>query len=208
MKKILTLILIITLLFTGCGKKKLNVEMDNKDNYRMRITINSNINNKSENTLIAVNKYDNTQIKIDYNDETYYIFDNEYYKDEFKKDKIKDVKLKNYNVFLEGLNNLSKLEKEEEDLIGKKAYTFNKFEMKEKEFKKIIDYNYKFNKNINGIVYHDNNGNLESIKYEVEDENNYIEVKVLFSNYGSIKEIKQKLYEDYVEVKKEHYEKK
>ena len=47
MKKILTLILIITLLFTGCGKKKLNVEMNNKDNYRMRITINSNINNKS-----------------------------------------------------------------------------------------------------------------------------------------------------------------
>ena len=68
------------------------VNKDNKDNYRMRITINSNINNKSENTSITVNKYDNTQIKIDYNDETYYIFDNEYYKDEFKKDKIKDVK--------------------------------------------------------------------------------------------------------------------
>ena len=81
MKKIITLLLIITLLFTGCGKKKLNIEMDNKDNYRMRITINSNINNKSENTSITVNKYDNTQIKIDYNDETYYIFDNEYYKD-------------------------------------------------------------------------------------------------------------------------------
>ena len=105
MKRIVTILLVITLLFTGCGKKKLNVEMDNKDNYRMRITINSNINNKSENTSITVNKYDNTQIKIDYNDETYYIFDNEYYKDEFKKDKIKDVKLKNYNVFLEGLNN-------------------------------------------------------------------------------------------------------
>ena len=100
MKKILTLILIITLLFTGCGKKKLNIEMDNKDNYRMRITINSNINNKSENTLITVNKYDNTQIKIDYNNETYYIFDNEYYKDEFKKDKINIYLIENIPVSL------------------------------------------------------------------------------------------------------------
>ena len=100
MKRIVTILLVITLLFTGCGKKKLNVEMDNKDNYRMRITINSNINNKSENTSITVNKYDNTQIKIDYNDETYYIFNNKYYKNKFKKYKIKNVKLKNYNVFL------------------------------------------------------------------------------------------------------------
>ena len=208
MKKIGILLFIITLLFTGCGKKKLDVKMSNKDNYRMMITINSNINSKSENTRITINKYDNNQIKVDYNDDTYYIFDNEYYKDEFKKNKIKNVKLENYNVFLEGLNNISKLEKEEEDLIGQKTYTFNKFEMKEKEFKKIIDYDYKFNKNIDGIVYHDNNGILESIKYEVEDDNNYIEVKVLFSNYGTIKEIKRTLYDDYVEVREEHDKKK
>ncbi|MEG0021754.1 MAG: hypothetical protein RR745_02725 [Bacilli bacterium] len=192
-RKYLAILVLFSLLFTGCGVKKIDIKL--KDKYRMNITIKGSINdkfyNKSGDILvrskneITFHNYDPFDISSMMKP-SYYKLDGEYYKDINKEVKYDGKKeFEHFKNYTEMLSKLKKVQKKDKDLIGTTTYEFIPFVIDNKEFNSILkasDIKYKSKNDATGYVYFTPEDELYKIIYIYEEEERELRIELYFSS--------------------------
>ena len=206
MKKVLILFLVSCFLFTGCGKKEIKYDIKSKKNYEFRVKVNGTIGKKSFTKNYIIYKFNDEQIKVqENNEELYYVFNGKLYKDKYGREELKEKYPTDFSYLYEIFDGKKKLIDKGEDLIAKKNYQFYSYKESKSNMNKLfktLGIDVKVSKKPKVVLYLDN-GYLYNVFYKIDEKKESYKIDIEYYDFKNVQEIKEKFYDDLVEVEKE-----